>query len=302
MQWYILFLVLFACYVKAIKEANSYGEKDDNKELTMENIDSYEDAKYFYKEFFAPERQKIINDLTSLRDEIQQEESMQKSKAVTYSRAGIVGGVLVLGGYLVAPLPSAVLTTCGAFVGMTSFVANLLYKDRKFNLLEKKIIHAVRSLEKYDRLCLEMNEYLLPLKRDIQLMQEKINAFQGKTIVDGGEVLKGFSILQIATILKKLELLNVKSLISQSDKLSELIKLGHLEIFSSIAKELASIPSEVLGAATVISIIGNIRSISLDEDDLKDYELGRLCTEAQKLDNVIVEIRYEEARFSRYFD
>lgn len=65
----------------------------------MENIDSYEDAKYFYKKFFAPERQKMINDLTSLRDEIQQEESMQKSKAVTYSRAGIVGGILVLGGY-----------------------------------------------------------------------------------------------------------------------------------------------------------------------------------------------------------
>lgn len=108
----------------------------------MENIDSYEDAKYFYKEFFAPERQKIINDLTSLRDEIQQEGSMQKSKAVTYSRAGIVGGVLVLGGYLEAPLTSAVLTTCGAVVGMTSFVANLLYKDRKFNLFEKKINHA----------------------------------------------------------------------------------------------------------------------------------------------------------------
>lgn len=110
----------------------------------MENIDSYEDAKYFYKEFFAPERQKIINDLTNLRDEIQQEGSMQKSKAVTYSRAGIVGGVLhvVLGGYLEAPLPSVVLTTCGAVVGMTSFVANLLNKDRKFNLFKKKINYA----------------------------------------------------------------------------------------------------------------------------------------------------------------
>lgn len=99
-----------------------------------------------------------------------------------------------------------------------------------------------------------------------------------------------------------MELLNVKSLISQSDKLSELIKLGHFDMFSSIAKELASIPSEVIGAATVISIIGNIRSISFDEDDLKDYELGRLCTEAQKLDNVINDIQYEEVRFRRYFD
>lgn len=131
-------------------------------------------------------------------------------------------------------------------------------------------------------------------------MQEKINAFQRQENIYGQEVLKGFSILQVSNMLKELELLNIKSLITQSDKISELIKLGHVEMFSSIAKELASIPSEVLGAPTVISIIGNIRSISFDEDDLT--ELGRLCTEAQKLDNVIDEIKYEEAHFRRYFD
>lgn len=131
-------------------------------------------------------------------------------------------------------------------------------------------------------------------------MQEKINAFQRQENIYGQEVLKGFSILQVSNMLKELELLNIKSLITQSDKISELIKLGHVEMFSSIAKELASIPSEVLGATTVISIIGNIRSISFDEDDLT--ELGRLCTEAQKLDNVIDEIKYEEAHFRRYFD
>lgn len=145
-----------------------------------------------------------------------------------------------------------------------------------------------------------MNEYLLPLGRDIKLMQEKINAFQRQENIYGQEVLKGFSILQVSNMLKELELLNIKSLITQSDKISELIKLGHVEMFSSIAKELASIPSEVLGATTVISIIRNIRSISFDEDDLT--ELGRLCTEAQKLDNVIDEIKYEETHFRRYFD
>lgn len=185
---------------------------------------------------------------------------------------------------------------------MTSFGANLLYKDRKFSLFEKKINHAGKSLERYERLCSEMNEYLLPLKRDIKLMQEKINAFQRQENIYGQKVLKGFSILQVSTMLKKLELLNIKLLITQSDKISELIKLGHFEMCSSIAKELASIPSEVLGVTTVISIIGNIRSISFDEDDLKDYELGRLCTESQKLDNVIDEIKYEEAPFRRYFD
>lgn len=185
---------------------------------------------------------------------------------------------------------------------MTSFVANLLYKDRKFSLFEKKINHAGKSLERYEILCSEMNEYLLPLKRDIKLMQEKINAFQRQENIYGQKVLKGFSILQVSTMLKKLELLNIKLLITQSDKISELIKLGHFEMCSYIAKELASIPSEVLGVTTVISIIGNIRSISFDEDDLKDYELGKLCTESQKLDNVIDEIKYEEAPFRRYFD
>lgn len=268
----------------------------------MEFIDSYEDAKYFYKEGFAPEQQKVINDLISLRDEIQREESMQKSKAVTYSRAGIVGGVLVLVGYIVAPGLSVVLTTCGAVVGITSFVANLLYKDRKVNLVEKKLNQAERSLERYDKLCLEMNKYLLPLKKDIELMQEKLNAFERHGTDNGQEVLKGFSIVQLSAMFKKLELLNIKALIPQSEKLSELIKLGKLEIFSSIAKELASIPSEVVGAATVISIIGNIRSISFDEDALKDYELGRLCTEAYELNEVITDIKYEVVRFRTYFN
>lgn len=90
-------------------------------------------------------------------------------------------------------------------------------------------------------------------------MQEKINAFQRQENIYGQEVLKGFSILQVSTMLKKLELLNIKLLITQSDKIPELIKLGHFEMFSSIAKELASIPSEVLGVTTVISIIGNIK-------------------------------------------
>lgn len=49
-----------------------------------------------------------------------------------------------------------------------------------------------------------MNEYLLPLERDIKLMQEKINAFQRQENIYGQEVLKGFSILQVSNMLKKL--------------------------------------------------------------------------------------------------
>lgn len=55
-------------------------------------------------------------------------------------------------------------------------------------------------------------------------MQETINAFQRQENIYGQEVLKGFSILQVSTMLKKLELLNIKLLITQSDKISKLIK------------------------------------------------------------------------------
>lgn len=37
------------------------------------------------------------------------------------------------------------------------------------------------------------------------------------------------------------------------------------------------------------------------EDYLKDSANGRLCDEAQKLDNVITEIKLEATRFERFF-
>lgn len=58
-----------------------------------------------------------------------------------YFCVGIVGGVLyvVFGGYLEVFLFLVVLIMCGVVVGMIFFVVNLLNKDRKFNLFEKKI-------------------------------------------------------------------------------------------------------------------------------------------------------------------
>lgn len=46
---------------------------------------------------------------------------------------------------------------CGVVLDMIFFVVDLLYKDRKFNLFEKKINYVGKSLERYDRFCLEMN-------------------------------------------------------------------------------------------------------------------------------------------------
>lgn len=133
-------------------------------------------------------------------------------------------------------------------------------------------------------------------------MQEKTNAFQRQENIYGQEVLKGFSILQVSTVLTNLELLNIKSFISQSDTISELLKSDCVEMFSSIAKELASITFVVRSLTTAISIIGHISSLIFNEDDLNDYGLERQCTEAWELDEVINAIEYEKFRFRRYFD
>lgn len=266
-------------------------------------MDSYEDAKYFYKEHFAREQQKVINDLKNLRDEIQEEERAQKEKAVGHAGFGIVGGTLVLGGYIImAPVVSFAVTTCGAVIGVSSVVARYLYNDRAQTLIKKKLEYAEESLKRYDRFCLEMNEYLLPLKRDIKSLQEKIELISNDKTVDLEELLKAVRVLDISMAIKRLKALNIDALISKSDLLIKLIKTGKLDTLASIAKEVAKVPLKVSGTATAILIILDMRTITFNEEYLKDFASGRLCVEAQKLDHVITDIELEAIRLRRYFD
>lgn len=53
---------------------------------------------------------------------------------------------------------------CGVVMGVLFVVVNFLYIDRMVILVKKKLDYVERSLKRYDRFCLEMNEYLLLLE------------------------------------------------------------------------------------------------------------------------------------------
>lgn len=262
----------------------------------LENRDFYEDAKYFYKEHFARQQQNVIKDLSNLRNEIQEEVHAQQEKVIDYSYFGAVGAGLLAVSYVLAPVPAAAFSTCGAVMGVSSVVANLLYTDRTATLVKKKLDYAERSLKRYDRFCSEMNEYLLPLE-GIKSAQDGFELIPNDKAIELEELLKVAKFLDIATVVKRFNALNIH----KSEFVVKLIKTGKFDTLASILKKVANIPSKALGAGLAISIVLDIRSIMFAEDYLKDSANGRLCDEAQKLDNVITEIKLEATRFERFF-
>lgn len=291
----LLFLSLFACWVEA---ENGFGRKGDITGLKLEIRDFYEDAKYFYKEHFARQQQNVIKDLSDLRNEIQEEVQAQQKKVKDYSYFGAVGAGLLAVGYVLAPVPAAAVTTCGAVISVSSVVANCLYTDRTATLVKKKLDYAERSLKRYDRFCSEMNEYLLPLE-GIKSSQNGFELIPNDKAIEFVELLKVAKFLDIATVVKRLNALNIP--IPMSEFVVNLIKTGKFDTLAYILKTVANIPSKVLGAGLAISIVLEIRSIMFAEDYLKDFANGRLCDEAQKLDNVITEIKLEATRFESFF-
>lgn len=96
----------------------------------MEHIESYVKAKKYFQKTFAPERMKVINELISIRDDIQKETRIQKIGSVTYSSVGIVGGGLIIAGIIAAPFTfggSLALSVAGAAATISSGVAGVTH-------------------------------------------------------------------------------------------------------------------------------------------------------------------------------
>lgn len=82
-----------------------------------------------FKTISAPERMKVINELISLRDDIQKEARIQKIGSVTYSGVGIVGVDLIIAGIIAASFTfgrSLALFVAGGAVTNSSGVATPL--------------------------------------------------------------------------------------------------------------------------------------------------------------------------------
>lgn len=95
-------------------------------------------SKGMFSKKFAPERMKVINELISLRDDIQKEARIQKIGSVTYSGVGIVGVDLIIAGIIAASFTfgrSLALFVAGGAVTNSSGVAGVtprhIVKEKK---------------------------------------------------------------------------------------------------------------------------------------------------------------------------
>lgn len=111
----------------------------------MDNIESYVKAKEYFQKTFAPERMKVINELISLRDDIQKEARIQKIGSITYSSVGVVGGGMAIVGIVAAPFTagaSLALTAAGVAAGVSSGVAGVTHHVVKVKKVKSKLADA----------------------------------------------------------------------------------------------------------------------------------------------------------------
>lgn len=280
----------------------------------MEHIESYVKAKKYFQKTFAPERMKVINELISIRDDIQKEARIQKIGSVTYSSVGIVGGGLIIAGIVAAPFTaggSLALSVAGGAATFSSGVAGVTHNIVKEQKVKSKLVDAQTSLHEHDKNCSKMSTLLVPLKRDIDRLRDEIIAIQqsrsehdtdpenrnAERIVDG-----------VKTIIGSFRTLDVRALASNSKFFLQIQKIGETlknvvpPSVSTAAKGAATIGTKALGTLAAVGILVDLGILISDATDLAKIEKGKLCDEAEKLDNVITTLQNQYACLSQCFE
>lgn len=292
--------------------------------MAKRTLQSHKAAYDFFLETFEPEREKIIKILTSLQNEIQREAEIEKIGYITYSALGIVGGGMVIGGMIFAPISAGAslgLTVVGVSAGVSSSVADIAHGTIKAKIVQKKLNKAQRKLREHEDICLKMAEVLCPLKRDIELIQKRIDDIK-QAKKDGDQNVKLIQFATgVTTILANSKPTSVQKLLSNGEELCKIIKLGKAidelmpaavrdaskEIARSLSKESTKGVSKmvtketatlstklVMGTVTATAILVDLGFLISDAIDLHDFCDGNLCSEAENLRCVIKQIQKEK--------
>lgn len=137
----------------------------------MQRGDIYERAKQFYYSNFAPERQKVLQDLATIRDDIQEEERRHAIGNIAYQGVRTVGIGLIIAGVIAAPFTlggSLVLSGASAAAQVSSVAASAIHKKVKVKKINKMISSAEQSLKNHEKTCSEMYEMFRMLKEYLQ--------------------------------------------------------------------------------------------------------------------------------------
>lgn len=279
----------------------------------MGGMKSYDRAKSYLEDVLAPEREKVIRDLMSIRDDVQEVIKFQRLANTGYSFAGIIGGCAMLGSLVVTG--GATLFATGALIGAYSGYAEVGHEVVAKSILIKKFGDAETSLRKHEFTISEMNKLLLSLKEDI----DKIDSLQSRIeLLENTKLNEQIHAIQILALIAQIIVImgtdtDPKELANNRFEVYKLIKLRKLvEIVlpqsgkgvtfagktglsllsgKSITKNAGKKTAKVM--ATTFSVIADLNSFITNLDDFNKFDSGRLCTEAERLDGIITKLQWD---------
>lgn len=154
----------------------------------MNYINSYDKARAFFKNRFAPNRRKLIDNLKSLRDEINKDTKIQKKGCVVYSTIGLLSGGPMLFALLEVPGISNTAITIGHYVGMTFSVVDMVHRFIKMRSVMNSVDKAEKKLQAHKIIFSELKGFLQNLKEDIETIQYKIENIREIKSDEGTEI------------------------------------------------------------------------------------------------------------------
>lgn len=281
----------------------------------MEDLKSYKNAQKYLKSW-APERQKILDDLKTFRDEIQRQARIHSIGSITYSSVGLVGGGLAIAGIISATLTfgaSLVLTVAGFAAGLTSGVAGFTHGVVKIGIVKSQLTNAKTSLENHDAACRKMKSLIILLKEDIETIEANIKEIQHLQRLQGlSGATASLSALGIGGGIEKLVKSSQETAVfritDNADEVERMLSLGTAledivpSALKDVSREVSKLSTDALSVIAAVGILIDLGSLISNAVDLAKIEKGQLCAEAEKLDKVIQKMQHEYDVLKEYFN
>lgn len=277
--------------------------------------------------------EKLIEDLTSLRDEIQTNVQCQKNIGKYCAINGILSGVIVLGGLICSPvsgggsLCAAFGTAYGIVVGGVDVITELAYTVS----INQKLTEAHEGLEEHEETIKKICEHLEQLNKYVKIVAKHIEDIEQKMSENEKIYDKGMKLcvkLTVKVLASEEISLNSNAIICRGGEIYRLLKLQKplRKLMSSITKGAANeatkgaakeaakeaakgvaktiakdgskkvaeeTAAKILGISSALTIIADMRTYVSNQNDLAKFKKGKLCTQAKTLDWAIEDLKDE---------
>lgn len=239
--------------------------------------------------------------MTTLKDEIQEETRSQKRTSVILSSITATGSIVVIGAVVASPFTarqSIALTPYGGSTMMISMFLNNFLVGRKESRVLKKLVYAEEKVFLYSFTCLKFYQYLLI---DNDLLQTNIDILKQ---LHPGSTNNFMDFLTFFGTIMHIDANGFKKLLSTDQKLKFMEYLKPLEslVCPETMKHLTPTLNMMKGLfalyGELTTLYSSMQSLISNLDDLDDFEKGRKCIEATRIDHIIKTI---QRQFEDYY-